>query len=221
MIRVATYHRVLPLDQYRAFPRRELRTAAGRLGKLVLEVEEVGSGARNDRPGRQRVLDLARHGGLTLDLLADFEALQAAAVRFTAVPQWLDIRPSGDFVTRFLLTALGGVAEFERDVIRERTRLGLAAARRRGIRLGGRSYPSAEQAMEVRRLLSRGSSWTEIANAAGCSMGTARRAAARGYPMVGKPGTRPSPRHSVSKRSSPAGAPSGRPEGSSPGAGRK
>lgn len=40
MIRVATYHRVSTLDQYRAFARRELRSAAGRLGRLVLQVEE-------------------------------------------------------------------------------------------------------------------------------------------------------------------------------------
>lgn len=122
MIRVATYHRVSTLDQNPALARRELRAAAGRLGKLDLEVEEVGSGACNDRPGWQKVLSAARHGQVdqvvvwkldragrsTLDLLANIEALQAAGVRFTAVTQGLDIRPAGDSMSRLLLTCWQG-----------------------------------------------------------------------------------------------------------------
>jgi len=88
--RVATYHRVSTLDQNPALAPRKLRAAAGRLGRLVLEVGEVGSGARNDRPG-----------------------WQAAGVRFTVVTQGLDIRPAGDSMSRLLLTMLAGVAEFE------------------------------------------------------------------------------------------------------------
>jgi putative DNA-invertase from lambdoid prophage Rac len=58
-LRIATYHRVSTLDQNPALARDELRGAAERLGQVVLEVEEKGSGARNDRPGLQRVLAAA------------------------------------------------------------------------------------------------------------------------------------------------------------------
>jgi putative DNA-invertase from lambdoid prophage Rac len=44
-------------------------------------------------------------------------------------------------MSRLLLTVLGAVAEFERDLIRDRTRVGLAAARRKGVRLGRRGEP--------------------------------------------------------------------------------
>lgn len=190
--RIATLHRVSTIDQNPRLAREELREAAGRMGKLVMEVEEVGSGARNDRPGLQRVLAAARKGAIdvvmvwkldrfgrsTLDLLANIEQLQAAGVRFLATTQGLDIKPGGDSMSKLMLTLLAGVAEFERDIIRERTRLGLAAARRRGVRLGGRPALSAAQVAKVRSLRAKGQSWAEVAAGAGCSTGSARRAVA-------------------------------------------
>jgi DNA invertase Pin-like site-specific DNA recombinase len=172
--RIATYHRVSTLDQNPKLAREELRAAAGRLGELAIEVEEVGSGARNDRPGWQRVLDAARRGQLdavvvwkldragrsTLDLLANIEALRALGVRFLAVTQGLDIRPGGDAVSTLLLTMLAAVATFERDLIRERTRLGLARARVRGKRLGRRPVLSKAQAAKARQLRAAGKSWS-------------------------------------------------------------
>lgn len=189
--RIATYHRVSTLDQDPKLARTELRQAAGRLGKLVMEVEEVGSGARNDRPGWQKLLDAARRGQLdtvvvwkldragrsTLDLLANIEALQGLGVRFLAVTQGLDIKPGGDAVSTMMLTMLAAVSAFERDLIRERTRLGLAKARARGVRLGGRPVLSKGQVGKVKALRGKGKSWSEVCSAVGCSMGTARRAA--------------------------------------------
>jgi putative DNA-invertase from lambdoid prophage Rac len=190
--RIATYHRVSTFDQDPALARTELREAAARLGRLVLEEEEVGSGARNDRPGWQRILEAARRGQIdtvvvwkldragrsTLDLLANIEALQTAGVRFLAITQGLDIKPTGDAVSKMLLTMLAAVATFERDLIRERTRLGLARARARGVRLGGRPVLSRSQVAKVKGLRERGASWSEVCEAVGCSSGTARRAAA-------------------------------------------
>lgn len=190
--RVATYHRVSTLDQNPRLARVELRQAAGRLGELALEVEEVGSGARNDRPGWQRVLAAARRGELdavvvwkldragrsTVDLLANVEELVGLGVRFLAVTQGLDIKPGGDAMSRMLLTMLSAVSAFERDLIRERTLLGLAAARQRGVRLGGRPALSKAQVAKVRALRAQGASWSEVASGAACTIGTARRAVA-------------------------------------------
>lgn len=190
--RIATYHRVSTLDQNPRLARQELRQAASRLGKLVMEVEEVGSGARNDRPGWQKILDAARRGQLdtvvvwkldragrsAIDLLGNIEALQGRGVRFLAVTQGLDIRPESGAAGKMVLTMLAAVAEFERDIIRERTRLGLARAVANGTRLGRRPVLSEKQATRVRALRTRGLSWAQVAETAGCTSTTARRAVA-------------------------------------------
>lgn len=189
--RIATYHRVSTSDQNPALARDELRAAASRLGALALEVEEIGSGARNDRPGWQRVLEAARRGQVDtvvvwkldragrsmLDLLANIEALQGLGVRFVATTQGLDVRPDGGAMSKLILGVLASVAEFEREIIRERTRLGLAKARAKGKRLGGRPVLSKAQVAKVKQLRATGLSWAKVAEGAGCTSTTARRAA--------------------------------------------
>ena len=62
-LRCALYHRVSTRDQNPELPLEELHRAAEARGYEVAEVvTETGSGARNDRPGLQRVLELARSG---------------------------------------------------------------------------------------------------------------------------------------------------------------
>ena len=61
MIRAALYHRASTVDQDKSLARDELRAAAAARGcEIVLDVEETGSGARNDRPGLQRIMNAAR-----------------------------------------------------------------------------------------------------------------------------------------------------------------
>jgi DNA invertase Pin-like site-specific DNA recombinase len=190
--RIATYHRCSTLDQNPKLAREELRAVAARLGELVLEIEEKGSGARNDRPGFRKLMEAARKGAIdvvavwkldrfgrsTVDLLDNIKALGTAGVRFTATSQGLDVKPDGDAMSRLLVTMLAAVAEFERDLIRERTRLGLAAARRSGKRLGRPSSLPAGGADQVAQLRAAGKSWAEVAEAVGVSVMAARRAAA-------------------------------------------
>src|SRR5262249_39013751 len=145
------YHRVSTLDQNPELARDELRSAARRYGyEIAIEVEETGSGAQNDRPGLQQIMDSARRGKIdavlawkldrvgrsALDLLANIRALEDSGVRFIAITQGIDIKPNGEPMTRLLLTMLAAIAEFERDLIRERTRLGIARARAAGKRVG-------------------------------------------------------------------------------------
>jgi putative DNA-invertase from lambdoid prophage Rac len=192
--RAATYHRASTLDQDAALAREELRRAAEARGYEIVEViEEHGSGARNDRPGLLHVLDLARRGAIdvvvcwkldrfgrsALDLLANIRALGDAGVRFIAITQGLDIKPVGDPMSRLLVTMLAAVAEFERDLIIERTKLGVSKARSRGVRLG---RPPALGPMEARLVALRreqGASWRSIAREIGCTPSAARRAAGR------------------------------------------
>jgi DNA invertase Pin-like site-specific DNA recombinase len=190
--RAALYHRVSTLDQDPTLARSELRAAAKRLGyRIVLDVEETGSGARNDRPGFQRVLGAARRGVFdallvfkldragrsALDLLANIrELVDVQGVRFVVTTQGLDLKPGGDAISRLLMTVLAAVAEFERDLIRDRTRLGLAAARKRGVRLGRRPKPGPSPAAVLERRAA-GESWTRIAAHLKCTVAKARRLA--------------------------------------------
>jgi len=193
-LRVATYHRVSTFDQDPSLARAELRAAAKRLGgKVVLSVEETGSGARNDRPGLQRLLLAARKGEVdavlvwkldrlgrsALDVLANVRELEGAGVRFVATSQGLDVRPGSDAMSGLILRVLASVAEFERDIIRERTRLGLEKAKAEGKRLGRPMVLSEAKAERVKKLRAKGKSWAQVAADVGCKVGAARLAAAR------------------------------------------
>lgn len=127
-------------DRDPGLARNELRASAARLGgEVVLDIEEIGSGAPNDRPGLQRLMDAARRGKLdavmvwkldrfgrsALDVLANVRDREAARVRFIATTQGIDIRPGGDAMSRLILGVLESVAEFERDLIRERSDSGV------------------------------------------------------------------------------------------------
>ncbi len=160
---------------------------------LGQQIEETGSGARNDRPGLRRVLELARRHQVeavitwkvdrfarsVLDLCTNVrELVEVHGCAFYAVSQGLIIKPGGEATSRLLLNILGAVSEFEREIIRERTRLGLGKARRAGKRLGrppgGLSRAKAEQ---VRQLRSQGRSWSQVPEQVRCSTWAARQAA--------------------------------------------
>ena len=192
----ALYHRVSTVDQDPTTARKELRAAARRYGFTVkLDVEETGSGANNDRPGLQRVMEAARRGRIdvvlvwkldrfgrsALDLLANLRELETAGARFVSITQGIDIRPGGDAMSRLLLTMLSAVAEFERDLIAERTKLGLRKARLRGQRLGRPCVPRPPQS-DVRALRADGYTWAQVANELGCSIWAARQAVKKGGP---------------------------------------
>lgn len=188
-MRAALYHRVSTLEQDPAGARAELRASAERMGaRVVLEVEETGSGALNNRPGLLEVLEAARRGRIELvlvvaldrwgrsplDLLTNLRELEGAGVRFVALRQGLDLRGGGDAMSRLMLSVLAGVAEFERELGRERTRAGVARARARGARLGRPRVALPEHAA-VLELRSCGASWPAIAAELGCSTWAARQ----------------------------------------------
>ena len=108
--------------------------------------EDKISGARAERPGLALALEVARAGDTLIvwrldrlgrslkDLIALAERLEQRKVGLTSLKEALDTTSSGG---RLIFHMFGALAEFERDLIRERTQAGLSAARARG-RLGGR-----------------------------------------------------------------------------------
>ena len=188
-MRVAIYHRVSTIDQNPENADRELREYASRMGgELVMDVREQASGMWNGRPVLQEVMSAARKrkvdcvivwkidrfGRSALDLLANIRALEDSGVRFIAITQGIDVKPNGDPMSRLLLTVLAGVAEFERSLIIERTRLGIARAKANGKRLGRPPSDGPAQA-DVLAMRQSGKSWAEIAHSFGCTVAMARR----------------------------------------------
>ena len=137
-----------------------------------MQVREVGSGA-TQRLAREKLLEAARRrqidvvlvwrldrwGRSVTDLLATLQELEHLGVGFVSLTEALDLTtPAG----RAMAGLLAIFAEFEREILRERTRAGLAQARQNGKRLG-RPITAATKAGEVRVLHRAGISKAEIA----------------------------------------------------------
>lgn len=115
------------------------------------------SGAKSDRPGLQEALNYARKGdsivvwrldrlGRSLKhLIETVGQLEEQGIGFRSLQESIDTTTSGG---RLIFHIFGALAEFERNLIRERTLAGLQAARARG-RMGGRPRKLGPQKMEL------------------------------------------------------------------------
>jgi putative DNA-invertase from lambdoid prophage Rac len=174
MFRVGLYARVSTFDQHTIpLQIRALREYAARRGwTIAMQVKEVGSGAAQ-RELREKLLDAARRreidvvlvwrldrwGRSVADLLATLQELEHLGVGFVSLTEALDLTtPSG----RAMAALLAVFAEFEREILRERVRAGLAHARQNGQRLG-RPMTAGLHAAEIRKLHRAGISKSEIA----------------------------------------------------------
>jgi DNA invertase Pin-like site-specific DNA recombinase len=151
---VAIYCRVSTDDHSCERQERDLRAFAKRAGhKIVGVFKETASGARNDRIERKKVMALARNheidailvtelsrwGRSTQDLVQTLYDLHGWKVSVLAQHGLtFDLSTSSGKLMR---TIMAGLAEFERDLIRERVKSGLAAAKARGVSLGPDSVP--------------------------------------------------------------------------------
>ena len=148
MLRVGLYARVSTNDQQTLpMQNRAMREYATRRGwTIALQVREVRSGAAK-REVREKLLEAARRreidvvlvwrldrwGRSVTDLLATLQELEHLGVGFVSMTEALDLTtPSG----RAMAGLLAIFAEFEREILRERTRAGLAQARQNGMKLG-------------------------------------------------------------------------------------
>jgi len=125
--------------------------------------EEKASGAQRDRPQLQAAIDYMRAGDTLVvwkldrlarsmkQLIETVEGLDARGIGFRSLTEAIDTTTPGG---KLVFHIFGALAEFERSIIRERTKAGLASARARG-RLGGRPPAlSPEDLAAARALLS-------------------------------------------------------------------
>jgi putative DNA-invertase from lambdoid prophage Rac len=166
----------------------DLRAFAGRAGYDVVGIfKETGSGTKLDRAERKKVLalaqsrqidailvtELSRWGRSTLDLLNTLRELENWKVSVIAMNGMaFDLSsPYG----RMLATFLSGIAEFERDLISERVKSGLAVAKARGKRLGRQAgvRPKSDRLLpKVVAMRAEGRSYRWIARELGISKNT-------------------------------------------------
>jgi len=155
--------------------------AKHRKWKLVAEFEEVGSGAKT-RPKREELLRMARRreidailvwkldrfGRSLADLVVTLEELRDLGVVFVSLTEALDFStPSG----RAMAGMLSTFAEFERDIIRERVKAGIANARAQG-KPHGRPRTASLKRDEIVRLKKSGLNHSQIAKELKISRGS-------------------------------------------------
>ncbi|MFZ0850567.1 MAG: recombinase family protein [Hyphomicrobiaceae bacterium] len=184
---MAVYCRVSTDDQSCERQERDLRAFAKRADhKIVAVFKETASGADNARPERSKVLalararkidavlvtELSRWGRSTQDLvetLDDLHGWKVSVLAQTGIS--FDLNTASGKLMR---TIMAGLAEFERDLIRERVRSGLASAKARGVKLGRQlgQRPSDKKAKKVLALHEEGLSYQLIGRNVGLSKNT-------------------------------------------------
>ena len=140
------------------------------------------SGAKAERPGLDKALDQLRKGDILViwkldrlgrslsHLLSIIEDLKQKGVDFASVQDGFDTSTASG---KMVFSVIGAMAEYERNLIRERTMAGLAAARARG-RTGGRPKSLDESQVKVAIALADAGelSIKEICEQVGCSRST-------------------------------------------------
>jgi DNA invertase Pin-like site-specific DNA recombinase len=181
-MRTALYARVSTSDkgQDPEMQLRELREHCQRRGWTITgEYVDIGvSGSQNSRPelnklvadAHRRRIDailvwkLDRFGRSLKHLVNSLAEFEALGVAFISLKESLDLTtPAG----RLMFGIISAMAEFERDLIRERVRAGIANRRAKGFRVGRK--PIILDAVRLATLRSAGFTIREIANQLACS----------------------------------------------------
>jgi putative DNA-invertase from lambdoid prophage Rac len=185
--RVFAYCRVSTAEQNTDNQLQEIATAGFAVQPARAITETVsGSVPTSERPGFGKLLDklesgdvlvvtkLDRLGRNAMDVRATVEALTGLGVRVHCLALGgVDLTSAAGKMTMGVIAA---VAEFERDLLVERTQAGLARARAEGKPLGRPSALSAAQVAEVGQRLAAGEAIAGIARAMGTSRQTIMRA---------------------------------------------
>jgi putative DNA-invertase from lambdoid prophage Rac len=185
-MRVAIYARCSTDSQNPDMQLSELREYVSRRGfELVGEFTDIASGSKDDRPELNKVLALAKQrkidvllvwkvdrlGRSLRHLVNTIAELEALGVAFISFKDSLDFStPAG----RLMFNVIAAMGQFERDLIRERVKSGMANAKRKGVRLGRKAV--TVDAAQIQRLRAEGLSFEAIAKQLGLSVGTCFRA---------------------------------------------
>jgi putative DNA-invertase from lambdoid prophage Rac len=177
--KVAIYCRVSTVDQSCSRQERDLLEYAKKAGYEVVGVwKETASGSKNNRLERKQIINLAqarkidgvlvteltRWGRSTIDLITTLQDLVHWGVSVIATTglQFDLTTPQG----KLIASVMASLAEFERDLVRERVCSGLAAAKAEGKKLGrkpGQRVKADKYESRVLQMVTEGHSYRQIA----------------------------------------------------------
>ena len=175
--RVAVYLRVSTENQHHDSQESELQDYCQRRGWNRTECFlDTASGAKQDRSGLNDLMQKVRRGkvdivlafkldriGRSLSHLAQVLAeLQANRVALVVPSQGIDTS-NGNPAAHLQLNILAAVAQFERELITERVKAGVAAAKARGVKMG-RPLQAEHRAAKVEVLMTKGFSAAQISS---------------------------------------------------------
>jgi DNA invertase Pin-like site-specific DNA recombinase len=185
-MRVGIYARVSTHDQQTLPLQLEAmqRYVAHRQWQLILQVEEIESGAK-ERPKRELLLQAAkkreidvllvwrldRWGRSSSDLIVTLQELNEIGVRFISLTEALDMTT---ITGRAMAGLLAIFSQFERDILRERVKAGIAHARKQG-KPHGRPKTAAFKEEQINAMFKQGMNKTQIAKKLGISTTSVRR----------------------------------------------
>lgn len=186
MSRVFAYCRVSTTDQSTSNQLQEIAAAGFNVdARRAIEETVSGSVATSERPGFGRLVEkmeagdvlvvtkLDRLGRNAMDVRSTVEALAGLGIRVHCLALGgIDLTSAAGKMTMGVIAA---VAEFERDLLVERTNAGLARARAEGKPIGRPSSLRPEQAVRVRQRLAQGESVAMLAREFGTSRQTIMR----------------------------------------------
>ncbi len=187
MSRTFAYARVSTTDQTPANQLREIEAAGFTVDKRRVVTESIsGSVSADQRPGFAELLlkmeegdvlivtKLDRLGRNAMDVRATVETLADRGIRIHCLALGgVDLTSAAG---RMTMQVLNAVAEFERDLLIERTQAGIARAKAEGKAIGRPSALSKQQQDNVRQQLSQGASVASLARLYGTSRQTIMRA---------------------------------------------
>jgi DNA invertase Pin-like site-specific DNA recombinase len=161
------YARVSTADQDTALQADALKKAG-----CTRIFEDTASGAKSDRPGLAAALAYLRDGDVLVvwrldrlgrslpHLIETIATLEAQGVGFRSLTEHIDTTTPGG---RLIFHVFGALGQFERDLIRERTRAGLTAAAARGRKGGRKPVMTPEKLQRAREYLANGLNVREAA----------------------------------------------------------
>ena len=162
------YARVSTEDQSPALQLAALKRAGC---KTVFKDEGI-SGATTKRPALLRCLKTLQEGDILIvwkldrlgrslrDLIAMLDGFRDRGIRFQSLTEAIDTEtPTG----RAMWQMIGVLAELERSLISERTRAGVKAAQRNGVKFGRKQKLSPQQILHAQKLLETGERQQDVA----------------------------------------------------------
>ena len=146
-------------------------------------ISEIASGAKKDRPELQALMAKLREGDKLVvwkldrlarsmrQLIETVENLAAQGIEFQSITESIDTSSPGG---KLVFGIFASLAEFERELIRERVNAGLQAARNKG-KIGGRPKALSDDQIKIARVMKPSHSLSEIAAHLGVAKSTIHR----------------------------------------------